>query len=105
MLESVRTKAEGERQSEESGNRVFTTAERVQTGRRRVRATTGRAAYDLGRDGEVPLINRVTIQCEPQSRLADSFCVRLNQATLGRRSRGLATLSSCDSLRLVLILP
>ena len=34
MLEPVRTKAEGEKQSEGSGNCVFTTAERVQrTGR------------------------------------------------------------------------
>ncbi len=34
MLEPVRTKAEGERQSEESGNRVLTTAEGNQgTGR------------------------------------------------------------------------
>src|SRR5437016_2274004 len=50
MLEPVRTKAERQRQGEESGNRVSTsTKNRQRAGRGRAEAATGRAAQDLGR--------------------------------------------------------
>src|SRR5437016_4902417 len=50
MLEPVRTKAERQRQGEESGNRVPTsTKNRQRAGRGGAGAATGRAAQDLGR--------------------------------------------------------